>query len=115
MGYQASTCHSFHCQKQMSINWKKSAKRLIVGEMRKLSVKNIFSMKSSVDIDFIATQIAQKQNVKKAEKCKEKEYKQTIESFLDKLAVLDEQRQNFKKQKHLRLVCIKKRVKLKSV
>merc|ERR1712228_570177 len=99
MGYQASTCHSFHCQKQMSINWKKSAKRLIVGEMRKLSVKNIFSMKSSVDIDFIATQIAQKQNVKKAEKCKEKEYKQTIESFLDKLAVLDEQRQNFKKTK----------------
>ena len=52
-----------------------------------------------VDVDFIQTQIAEKENKKRAEKSKDRAHKQVIESFMDRLADLNENRQKFAKQK----------------
>jgi len=52
-----------------------------------------------VDSDFIAQQIADKQKVKAAEKEEDKKYRQTVESFVDKLAVLDADRNQYHKSK----------------
>jgi len=52
-----------------------------------------------VDADFIATQVVDKQKVKDAEKAEDVAYRKKVESFVDKLAVLDADRLKYQQTK----------------
>lgn len=66
-----------------------------------------------LDSDFIATQITDKQKVKDAAKEEDKQYRRTVENFVEKLAVLDADRQKYQKSKTYKVGQIQKNTSVK--
>merc|ERR1712129_290648 len=82
---------------------KEIARRQAAEEQRKKYFFNEKQRAMGMDVGFIATQIEQKQKVQEAEKNLDAEYKQEMESFVNKLSDLDEQRQALLKQKAIKV------------